>query len=285
MTLTRSWMVLALPLLTAAASDKGGGAPWATDFAEGSMSLLVSKRCEKTRADTRSLDWNALVYSKGPPVWGRKAAGACRGLDTWVLSEALAAGAMWNQTDHKVIEADPMKTMFDDAQPKQAFKQTFGWELPERGDDVPAHNVFLKFSAQKLAALFDRIYFRPTDTVAGTTGQEVYDVFFKDAVTRFAREVALIKTNVPNAQMGKLLKAYQTAARTQGAKFRGPAYLKEAAATALAQQPEQSARAGRTLGVMLRRTADGTWTTINRLLKKVVTDYDPALAQDIGKAL
>ena len=36
MTLTRSWMVLALPLLTAAASDKGGGGPWATDFAEGS---------------------------------------------------------------------------------------------------------------------------------------------------------------------------------------------------------------------------------------------------------
>src|SRR5688572_1450718 len=193
MTLTRSWMVLALPLLTAAASDKGAGGAWATDYAAGSISLLVSKRCEKTRSDTRSLEWNALVYSKGPPVWGRKPAGACRGLDTWVLSEALAAGAMWNATDHKQIEADPMKTLFDDALPRAAFKQTFGWELPERGDDIPAHNVFLKFSAKKLSALFDRIYFKPTDTVAGTSAQEVYDVFFKDAVTRFAHEVALIK--------------------------------------------------------------------------------------------
>ena len=285
MTPTRSWLVLALPLLTAAASDKAGGGPWATDFAEGSISLLVSKRCEKSRMDTRSLEWNALVYSKGPPVWGRKAAGACRGMDTWVLSEALAAGAMWNLTDHKLIVADPMKTMFDDALPREAFKKTFGWELPERGDDVPAHNVFLKFSAKKLAALFDRIYFKPTDTVGGTTGQEVYDVFFKDAVTRFAREVALIKANVPDAQLGKLLKAYQTAAKEQGAKFRGPAYLKDVAATTLVKEPEQSARAGRTLGVMLRRTADGTWSTINRLLKKVVTDYDPALATEIGKAL
>ena len=225
------------------------------------------------------------MYSKGPPVWGRKAVGVCRGMDTWVLSEALAAGAMWNQTDHKVIEADPMKTMFDDALPREAFKKTFGWELPERGDDIPAHNVFLKFSAKKLSALFDRIYFKPTDTVGGTTGQEAYDVFFKHAVTRFAREVALIKSDVPNAQMGKLLKAYQTAAKEQGGKFRGPAYLKEAAATALAKEPEQSARAGRTLGVMLRRTADGTWTTINRLLKKVVADYDPTLANEIGTSL
>lgn len=285
MTVTRSWMVLALPLLTAAASDKGGGA-WATDFAEGSISLLVSKRCEKSRTlDTRSLEWNALVYSKGPPVWGRKPAGACRGMDTWVLSEALAAGAMWNDTDHKVIEADPMKTMFDDAKPRAAFKKTFGWELPERGDDVPAPNVFLKYNAKKLSALFDRIYFKPTDTVGGTSGQEVYDVFFKDAVARFAREVALIKSNVPNAQLAKLLKSYQAAAKDEGGRFRGPAHLKQAAAAALPNDPEQAARAGRTLGVMLRRTADGTWTTIDRLLKKVVTDYDPVLAKELGKSL
>ena len=108
MTVTRSWMVLALPLLTAAASDKGGGA-WATDFAEGSITLLVSKRCEMSRTLTRtSIEWTALVYSQGkPPAWGRKPAGACRGLDTWVLCEALARGRVLERTDHKVIEADP----------------------------------------------------------------------------------------------------------------------------------------------------------------------------------
>jgi len=291
MTLTRSWLVLALmlvlalPLLTAAASDKGAGGKWATDFAEGSISLLVSKRCEKTRNDTNSIEWNALVYSKGPPVWGRKPAGACRGMDTWVLSEALAAGALWKQTDHKDIEADPMKTLFDEAKPYTAFKQTFGWELPERGDDVPAHNVFLKFNAKKLSALFDRIYVKPTDTVGGMPGQLVYDVFFKDAVTRFAREVALIKSKVPAAQLAKLLKAYQAAAKQDGSRFRGAPYLKQAAVTALPGDPEQAPRAGRTLGVMLRRTADGTWPTINHLLRKVVTDYDPELARELGKSL
>jgi hypothetical protein len=145
--------------------------------------------------------------------------------------------------------------------------------------------VFLKYNARKLSALFDRIYVKPGDTVGGATGQMVYDVFFKDAVARFAREVALIKRNVPSAQLGKLLKAYQTAAKQQGSKFRGPVYLKETAAAALAKDPEQAARAGRTLGVMLRRTADGTWPTINQLLEQVVTDYDPELAKELGKSL
>ena len=59
-----------------------------------------------------------------------------------------------------------MKTLFDEQKPRAAFKKTFGWELPERGDDVPPHNVFLKFDAKKLSALFDRIYVKPTDTSA-----------------------------------------------------------------------------------------------------------------------
>jgi hypothetical protein len=285
MTMTRSWMVLALPLLTAASSDKGGG-KWAADFAEGSLALLVSKRCEAPRrGDSKTIEWPGLVYSKGPPKWGRKPAGACGGLDTWVLSEALAAGAIWNQTDHAAIEADPMKTMFDDRQAHAAFTKTFGWELPERGDDLPPHNVFLKFSAKKLSALFDRIYVKPADTIGASTGQEVYDVFFKQAVTRFAREVALIKSNLSGAEMAKALKAYQAAAKQEGGRFRGPDYLKQAAVTALPKDPEQAPRAGRTLGVMLRRTADGTWPIINKLLKKVVGDYDPELARELGKAL
>ena len=61
--------------------------------------------------------------------------------------------------------------------------------------------------------------------------------------------------------------------------------MKEAAEGALPKEDEQSARAGRTLGVMLRRTADNTWPIISRLLKKVVTDYDPPLAEELGKKL
>ena len=69
-------------------------------------------------------------------------------------------------------------------------------------------------------------------------------MFFKDAVTRFAREVALIKSNVPNAQLAKLLKGYQTAAKQEGGRFRGPAHLKQAAETALAKDPEQAGAPG-----------------------------------------
>ena len=65
-----------------------------------------------------------------PPAWGHKSAGACRGLDTWVLSEALAAGAYWVSNDHAAIEADPNTTLFDDPKAGAAFKKVFGWELP-----------------------------------------------------------------------------------------------------------------------------------------------------------
>ena len=281
----RAPLLIALPLLMAASDEGAGFSPG--DYAEGSLALLVSKRCEKSPTlDTRSIEWPGLVYGPGrPPAWGHKSAGACRGLDTWVLSEALAAGAYWVSNDHAAIEADPNTTLFDDPKAGAAFKKVFGWELPERGDDVPPHNVFLKFDPKKVSALFDKVYVKPTDKVGSATGQDVYDVFFKDAVARFAREVAFIKDNLPKAQLTKQLKAYQAAAKLQGGKFRGVPFLKEAAAGALPKDDEQSARAGRTLGVMLRRAADNTWPIINKLLKKVVTDYDPPLAEEIGKKL
>ena len=277
-------VVLALPLL-AAATDKPPRVS-AGDFAEGAISLLVSKRCEMSRTlDSKSIEWPALVYAAHkPPAWGRKPAGACRGLDTWVLSESLAAGSYWSLNDHAAIEADPNTTLFDDAKAAAAFKKAFGWELPPRGDYVPPPNVFLKFEPKKVTALFDSIYVKPTDKIGGATGQDVYDVLFRDAVTRFAREVAFIKASLPKAQLAKQLKAYQAAAK-QSARFEGLAYLKEAASGALPKDNELAPRAGRTLGIILRRTADGTWPIINHLLKKVVGDYDPTLAQELAKTL
>ena len=285
MTQPRWSLVLAFPLLAAASDKSAAIAPG--DFAQGAISLLISKRCESSpRLDTRTLEWPALVYAAGrPPMWGKKPGGACRGLDTWVLSESLGAGAYWSLNDHQAIEADPMKTLFDDAKSAAAFKSAFGWELPERGDYVPPPNVFLKFDAKKVSALVDRIYVKPTDKIGDATAQEAYDVFFKTAVTRFAREVALVKTALNKAQLGKQLKAYQAAAKQGGGKFSGTAYLKQAAADALPKDDELAPRAGRTLGVILRRTADGTWPIINRLLKKVVTDYDPELAKELAKTL
>jgi hypothetical protein len=284
MTFLRAFIVMALPLLTAASVKVAAGSANG-EFAEGALSLLVSKRCEKSPTlDTKSIDWNALVYAAGrPPSWGRKAAGACRGLDTWVLSEAVGAGALWSQGDHAAIEADPMKTLFDDMQTHAAFKRAFGWELPERGDDVPPPNVFLKYDAKKVSLLFDRIYVKPADKIGVVTGQEVYDVFFKGFITRLAREVTLIKGGIPKPQLAKMLKDYQAAAQDAGAHFQGPTHLRQAAASALPKDQEQAARASRTLGVILRRTADGTWPTVNRLLDRIVRDYDPALSRELAR--
>jgi hypothetical protein len=287
------WLIIigtsaTLALSLAAASSKAGGSTRAADVAEGAISLLISKRCERSSrdAEAKSLEWNALVYARAkPPSWGRKPGGMCRGLDTWVISEALAAGVYWSETDHKVIEADPMTTMFDEAKPHAAFKKVYGWELPERGDDLPPHNVFLKFDSKKLSKLFDSLYVKPTDMVGGVTGQEVYDVFLKDFVTRFARETALINASISKGQIGKLVKDYQATAKKDGSRFRGPTYLKEAVVTALPKDQPEAARAYRTLGVVLRRTADGTWPIVSRLLKKVVADYDPALSQELAKKL
>src|SRR6188508_901245 len=238
MTQPRWSLVLAFPLLAAASDKSAAIAPG--DFAQGAISLLISKRCEASpRLDTRTLEWPALVYGRGrPPMWGRKPGGACRGLDTWVLSESLAAGAYWSLNDHKLIEADPNTTLFDDTKSAAAFKNAFGWALPERGDYVPPANVFLRFDAKKVAALFDRIYVKPTDKLGDATAQEAYDVFFKTAVTRFAREVALVKASLNKAQLGTQLKAYQAAAKQAGGKFSGTAYLKDAAAAALPKDNE-----------------------------------------------
>jgi hypothetical protein len=39
------------------------------------------------------------------------------------------------------------------------------------------------------------------------------------------------------------------------------------------------------LGVMLRRQLDGTWPVVTKLLKRVLADYDPGLAKEVGNKL
>jgi len=282
----RVLLVIAL-LFAAAAPGNAGGNARAADVAEGAISLLISKRCEKSpRREEHALDWAALVYAAGkPPSWGRKEGSMCRGLDTWVLSEAVAAGVYWSTNDHEAIAVDPMKTMFDDAQVYASFKKAYGWELPQRGDDFPPRNVFLKFDSKKLSKLFDSLYLKPTDKVADVTAQDVYNIFLKDFITRVARETALINASLAKAKVAKLVKEYQAAAKEEGSKFHGPTYLYKAAASALPQDRPEAQRASRTLGMILRRTADGTWPVVSRLLKKVIADYDPDLSKEIGKNL
>src|SRR4029079_3036328 len=128
------------------------------------------------------------------------------GLYTRVLSVALAACAYCVSNYRASIESDPMKTLFDDPKANAALKKVFGWDLPERGYAVPPPNAFLKVDPKKVSALFDKVYVKPGDKVGSATGQDVYDVFFKDAVARFAREVALINATLPKPALTKQLK-------------------------------------------------------------------------------
>src|SRR4051812_42211610 len=85
-------------LVVVAASVQAGTVTASGALAEGALSLIVSKRCETPPGSAeKTLEWPGLVYARGkPPAWGRKVAGSCRGLDTWVLSDALGAGALWS---------------------------------------------------------------------------------------------------------------------------------------------------------------------------------------------
>ena len=279
------WLLVGGLLLVAASIRAAANAP-AGELALGALSYLVSHSCGDSHgAGDRSVEFPGLVYAAGrQPAWGTRSFGPCRGLNTWMLQESVAAGAYWGQADHAAIEADPNHTLFDNDKIHAAFKDTFGWEVPQRGDYMPQADVFLRFDAKKLSALFDRFYPKPTDKVGPLTAQEAYDVFLRDFVTRLARDAAFIKANVPKAKLAKLLKDYQAAAKKDGTSFKGPAYLNQVVASAL-PRGEQGEKAGRALGIVLRRTADGTWPTVTRLLKKVLAEYDPTLSKELAAKL
>src|SRR5262245_39348655 len=98
MTSLRMTLVVALWLPILLAADKPGSNAPVGDFASGAVSVLASKRCERLGTD-KSVELPAVIYGPGKAKWGPKPIGPCRGLDTWVLTESIAAGALWTQSD------------------------------------------------------------------------------------------------------------------------------------------------------------------------------------------
>jgi len=272
-------LLLILPALHGAAPDK-------VQVATGALSCFASMRCnDPPKEGATAIEWPGLVYARAtPPTWGVKSFSQCSGADTHVLTESLAAGTLWATGDREAIAATPNETLFEPSKTRPAFKAAFGWELPDV-EKLGSNGVY-RYEARRLKQLFDRLSFKPTDQVGSITAQQLYDLMLKNRVTRFARDVAFIKANVPKAKLAKLLKEYRAAIQDKGAAFDGPAYLREVALTALPQDQEpESARNGQTLGTMLRRIGDGTWPTVVTILKKVLADYDPELFKELGKKL
>jgi hypothetical protein len=272
--------LLVVPLISAAAATKP------IDLAAGALSYVASRRCEQlsSAGNTTTIEWPAETYGGGRRQWGPKAFNTCNG-GVQVYTEAVMAGAYWSQGDHEVI-ASNSATFFDAATIRAAFKQLFAWEPPEHNPEAPgfAGNTFNKYDAKKIKALFDRYYMKPTDMFGQIPAQAVYDVAFKRWVTRLANEIATVKGKVPKSKWPKLFKEYQAAAKANGTAFKGQEFLKQLAQNVAEEDPAMEG-AGRALGIILRRNADGTWPTVAGLLKKVIADYDPELAKEVGASL
>lgn len=261
----------------------------AVDLISGGLSLVATRRCGgSSEVPAEVLEWPAFVYDRKPPQgkgngWRPKRLLGCHG-GTWVLTEAIAAGALWGQMDHQKIEADAHQTLLNGTLTHEAFKTEFGWEPPAHGAIAP--NVLPTYEAKKIEALFDRLYLKPADPVGALTGQAIYDLILKSSVTRFLREAVVLKKKLPAAKLKSLAKEYQAAAKEQGESFNGPTYLAKVVEKQLGPADDESPiHDGRTLGTMLRRTADGTWPTVTKLLNKLVKAYDPPLAKEIAAGL
>jgi hypothetical protein len=64
----------------------------------------------------------------------------------------------------------------------------------------------------------------------------------------------------------------------------GPEFLGQLAKQQLGDSKD-SRQDAVVLGVMLRRQLDGTWPVVTKLLKRVLADYDPGLAKEVGNKL
>ena len=178
----------------------------AGDFAEGSISLLVSKRCEMSRTlDTqehrvaRARLCEGQAAGLGPQARGRVPRpghlGAVRGAGGGrVLEPRRSQGDRGRPDDDPVRRHEAAGRVQEDVR-LGAARARRRRPAAQRVPQVRRRRSCRRCSIASTSS-------RPTRSAA-RPAQDVYDVLFKDAVTRFAREVALIKASLPKAQLGQ----------------------------------------------------------------------------------
>jgi hypothetical protein len=155
---------------------------------------------------------------------------------------------------------------------EKAFTKLFGRPLVKKRTGEGEAAV-VEYDAAALEAAFRALYVKPASKIGGLEAQVLYDTFFR----RFVRRVVAVVA-AAEKQPGFLAaqaKVYRAQASTKG--FDGYAFI----IAATKQLPAAVKDEHRLVGTVIRRQADGTLPTLKRLLRALVTDYDPEAAKTL----
>jgi hypothetical protein len=173
-----------------------------------------------------------------------------------------SALAFFDATNQKNLEA--------------SFKTLFGQSLVKArsgsGDDTR-----FSYNPAALEAAFTKLYVAPSTTVGGVRARVVYDTLFKSYVAQKAQAVAVVLS-----QKGFLASAAKDfTAQAANPKFEGAAW-QDALASKL---PAPAKENPRLVGTLVRRHADRSLPVVIKILRRILTDYDPKTLESLDARL
>lgn len=234
---------------------------------------LSSWRCEAASADA-GVPVLASVYKQDHSEWAERRIGRCRVTTEVVpLFVGLAAASL---RDPEPVPGGRVSDFdFRDAAP------TMNSVLRLKVKPLNRH-AFNTYTARELEQLWVAIYVAPSTPLLGTTAQEVYDVLFKKAAADTVSDLLWLEASLDDAARAALLVTYRKKlAEAKTKPFFVNLWLSEVLRTRFESDPHVWTASPLLLGVMLRRTADGSWPALRGLLVKTLSAYDPPLAEQL----
>jgi hypothetical protein len=206
--------------------------------------------------------------------WKAWPVGRCtppRGRPFELIASALSLATM----EDGPIGAEAVRPPFG-AEDREGFAKLTGVPYPP----PPAPGELPRYSVKTILTVFERVYRRPTQDLGGVRAQLVYDAIFKERVRAEVKAWQAVLSGTTPRQRSELAKAYAEAARTEG--FDAFTHL-----NAVAKQvaPELPLDGFRVVGIILRRSADGTLPTVLGLMVRVLDEYDREFAKETRAGL
>lgn len=159
---------------------------------------------------------------------------------------------------------------------EKAFRDQFGKALVKRRSGE-GESALISYDVAGLQAAFDALYVKPVQTIGGVPAKLVYDSLFKGFVAQKAEWVAHVLAKRPQLA---------AAARDYVARSAQPGFDGWAVADAFAKTLPPSGRGEvRLVGTLIRRQADGTLPVLVRMLRTILSDYDPQTFQRLDARL
>lgn len=134
-----------------------------------------------------------------------------------------------------------------------------------------------RYDKNSIESVFDKLYLKPESSIAGVKVSIVYQLLFKEFVTREANATAEILARKDFVET----KSKEYVALASKAGFEGSEYqwkLAKELGGSLESEP-------RLIGTLLRRRADGTLPSLLKMLRTILRDYDPALSHKLDAKL